>query len=156
LASTYSGSGTYHSAPADNYFQSDVNVGVGGQMLGSIGDRFFVSGTYSNAGTYLNSGGTLSAQNVINSGQLNQTAGYATMLNLSGTGSATVGGAGTSLVSVASFAQGGVSIQNGGTLFARPTAIPHAITDTAGALTISASGLLDINNHDLRLDNTRT
>ena len=53
---------------------------------------------------------------------------------------ATVGGAGTSLVSVASFAQSNVSIQTGGTLFARSAPTPHAIADSIGGLSITGNG----------------
>jgi hypothetical protein len=86
--------------------------------------------------------------------------GQATLANLSGTGSATVGGggSGTALVSVGSFAQGNINIQNGGTLFARSAATPHAVTDTVGSLAISTTGsaILDLNNHDLLINNAAT
>jgi len=42
--------GTYTSDPADNYF-TDVSVGTTGTFVGGAGDRFLVSGDFSNAST---------------------------------------------------------------------------------------------------------
>ncbi len=42
---TYSGSGSYVSDPADNYFQ-DVQVAAGGAFVGGAGDRFLVRGDF--------------------------------------------------------------------------------------------------------------
>jgi hypothetical protein len=152
IAGTYSGTGTYNSDPADNYFLSDVNVGVGGQILGATGDRFFISGTYNNAGAYSNDGGALTGQNVINAGSFNQLAGQATILALSGTGSATVGGgAGTAVVSVSSLSQGSLTVNSGGTLTIRPTG--SRLTNAATNFQISGNGTLDLSNHEL-LTNT--
>jgi hypothetical protein len=152
IAGTYSGSGSYVSDPADNYFLSDVNVSGGGLISGATGDRFFISGTYVNAGTYNNNGGSLSGQNVINTGSFNQLAGQATLLALSGTGATTVGGgAGTALVSVSSLSQGAVTINSGGTLTIRPAG--SRLTNTAANLQINGTGTLDLGNHEL-LTNT--
>jgi hypothetical protein len=151
FASSYSGAGQYISDPADNYFQ-DINVAIGGLVSGATGDRFFINGTYVNAGTYANAGGFLSAQNVINNGSFNQTAGQATTLALSGTGSTTIGGgAAAALVSVASLSQGSVTINSGGTLIIRP-ATPR-LTNAATNLQINGTGTLDLGNHEL-LTNT--
>jgi hypothetical protein len=151
FASTYGGAGQYISDPADNHFQ-DVNVLPGGLISGAAGDRFFINGTYVNAGTYSNNAGSLSAQNVINSGSLNQLAGPATMLALTGTGATTAGGgAGTAYVSVSSMSQSSVTISGGGTLTIRPAA--SRLTNTAVNLQINGTGVLDLSNHEL-LTNT--
>jgi hypothetical protein len=153
IAGTYSGSGSYVSDPADNYFLSDVNVSAGGLVSGATGDRFFISGTYVNAGTYNNNGGSLIGQNIINTGSFNQSAGQATILGLSGTGVTTVGGggAGTALVSVSSLSQGAVTINTGGTLTIRSAA--SRLTNSATNLQINGNGTLDLSNHEL-LTNT--
>jgi hypothetical protein len=152
FASGFSGAGLYFSDPSDNYFQSDVTILSGGQVLGATGDRFFISGTYSNAGTYSNNGGSLAGQNVVNDGSFNQSAGQATILALSGTGSTTVGGgAGTALVSVSSLSQGSVTINSGGTLTIRPAG--SRLTNAATNLQLNGTGTLDLNNHEL-LTNT--
>jgi hypothetical protein len=150
FASSYGGSGLYFSDPADNYFQ-DINVTPGGQVVGATGDHFFIAGTYLNAGTYSNDGGTLAGQNVINQGSFNQLAGTATILALSGTGAATVGGggggAGTAIVSVYSLSQGSVTINSGGTLTIRPASM--RFTNAATNLQLNGTGTLDISNHEL-------
>jgi hypothetical protein len=124
-----------------------MNVMPGGRIVGAAGDRFFVSGTYVNAGTYDNAGGSLSAKDVINSGQFNQTAGQATVNALSGTGSAIVGGAGTALVSVSSLAQSSVTVNSGGNLVVRSA--PQRLTNTVTSLSINGTGNLDLANHEL-------
>jgi autotransporter-associated beta strand protein len=144
---SYSGSGTYNSDPADNYFLGSVNVASGGKILGGIGDNFVMSATYSNAGTYANAGGTLNGHDVVNTGQFNQTAGQATINNLSGNGSAIVGGAGTALVSVASLSQSSVTVNSGGNLVLRSAA--QRLTNSAVNLQINGTGNLDLNNHEL-------
>lgn len=148
FASSYSGSGTYVSDPADNYFQ-DVNVTAGGSISGAAGDRFFVNGTYTNAAgaTYLNAGGTLSAQDVVNHGQFIQSGGVATMRNLTGTGSLTVGGAGTARVTVASIQQSAVMVNGGATLAIATN--PTRLTHNAGSLSIAAGGAFDLGNQNL-------
>jgi T5SS/PEP-CTERM-associated repeat protein len=148
FASSYGGSGLYFSDPADNYFQ-DINVTPGGQVVGATGDHFFIAGTYVNAGTYSNDGGTLAGQNVINQGSFNQLAGAATMLALSGTGAATVGGgaAGTAIASVYSLSQGALTINSGGTLTIRPAGT--RFTNAATNLQINGTGTLDLSNHEL-------
>jgi hypothetical protein len=145
--------GVYTSDPSDNYF-TDIGITSTGLVQGGIGDRFFVSGTFTNAagGTYQNNGGTLAGQNVVNDGSFNQSAGTATMLALSGTGSTTVGGgAGTALVSVSSLSQASLTINSGGTLTIRPAG--SRLTNAATNLQINGNGTLDLANHEL-LTNT--
>src|SRR5205823_2853230 len=62
FASSYSGSGQYLSDPADNFF-IDVNVSAGGLISGAVGDRFFISGTYTNASPPLGATGVLDPAN---------------------------------------------------------------------------------------------
>ncbi len=65
--------GIYISDPADNYF-TGLAVGASGVLQGGVGDRFFVTGSFTNAGQ-INLGGT-SAMVVGNgAGVLTQTAG---------------------------------------------------------------------------------
>ncbi len=186
FAGTYSGSGIYNSDPATNIFQSDINILPGGQVLGGVGDVFTVQGAYTNAGTYQNAGGTLNAQNVVNNGSLNQTAGQATMLALSGTGSLFVGGAGTASASADSLVQQDVTVSTGGVLniglatgLVSPVTISNALTITNNAtvtfvptatastasgvktnfvktLNIGSNGLLDLQNHFVSVNNVAT
>jgi hypothetical protein len=155
IAGTYSGSGSYISDPADNYFVGNASVSAGGLISGGVGDRFFMYGTYSNAGVYNNAGGSLVAQNVVNDGSFTQAGGQASMLALSGAGSTTVGGggggAGTTLASVASLSQGAVTLDHGGTLLIRQA--PLRQTNLATNLQINGTGTLDLSNHEL-LTNT--
>jgi autotransporter-associated beta strand protein len=144
---SYSGSGTYNSDPADNYFLGAVNVASAGKILGGIGDNFVMSATYSNAGIYSNAGGTLSGHDVVNTGQFNQTAGQATINNLSGNGSTIVGGAGTAPVSVASLSQSSLTVNSGGNLVIRSAA--QRLTNSAVSLQINGTGNFDLNNHEL-------
>jgi hypothetical protein len=153
IAGTYSGNGSYISDPADNYFQSDVNIAAGGNLQGAAGDHFFIAGIYTNGGTYLNNGGTLSAHDVANHGTFNQVAGQATLNALSGTGSTLVGGnaAGTAGVSVSSLSQSSLTINSGGTLTIRSAA--QRLTNSVANLQINGSGTLDLTKHEL-LTNT--
>jgi hypothetical protein len=131
----YSGSGTFN--------QSGGNHTVSGTLYISYGSSY--------AGTLALSGGILNAQNVVNQGLFNQTGGIASLLALTGTGDAIIGGSDSATATVSSLSQSSVTVNDHGILTV--TQAPTRVTNSIGTLAIAGSGVLDLNNHNL-LTNT--
>jgi hypothetical protein len=135
-------------------------VGYSGNgTLNQSGGTHTIAGTLvisaspgTSSGTYNQTGGILNAQNVVNNGQLNPTAGQATMQALTGSGALTVGGAGAALLSVNSFVQSSVTVNNSGLL--QVNQATQRTTNSASLLTITGSGVVNLNNHNLLVANT--
>lgn len=100
--------------------------------------------------------GSYTTNSATNNGSLTVGRGTASLGTLTGpAGTLTVGGSsGTALATVTKFDQGAIVIGGGGTL--RVAAGTPTVTNTAGSLTISGSGTLDLTNHYLLVNATNT
>lgn len=145
-------------------FVSAANVYLGGDAAGpgGTGALALVGGTTTISGTFrayntaygtnvtgvTMSAGSLAAATFVNDAPFRQTGGSATFGPVSGTGSFVVGG-GTAgaLLSLARFAQASLSVGSGGLV--RVLADPQNIYTNTAAVTLTGTGTLDLNNHDL-------
>jgi hypothetical protein len=122
-------------------------------VAGSLGIR----GIPGSSGTVNLSGGSLTAGATFHNGTFIQTGGVASLGVISGTGVLSVGNAAGTVaaaMNVTRFVQNSVAISNNGTIAVTPAAT--RVTNTTTALTITGTGLLNLGNHALLVDNTAT
>jgi hypothetical protein len=152
-----------------------LNPGAGGTVAQS-GGRFVITGPeyvgYSGRGTLNQSGGThttslldiaafagssgtvnlsggvLTAGSTLINGTFKHTGGNATLGPVTGSGSASIGGAGaTALASVASISLPSLTLASNGTMVI--LSATNRLTNSVTSLTMNGNGTLDLSNHEL-------
>lgn len=137
-----------------NYFLSAGTLNAGSTSISANGSYLQTGGSASlgplliQKGTATLGGGTLLAGATTNNAAFVQTAGSATLGPVSGNGSISLGGgSGVATLNVTNFAQSSVNITDGGALHVIADPLNH-YTNTA-AVSLTGSGALDLNNHNL-------
>ena len=122
----------------------------------SVSGTMTISSSPGGAGIYNQSGGVLTAGQMVNNGKYILSGGAAVLGSLTGSGTTLVDGLGitTPTLAVGRFAQTAVTIGQGSTLTV--TEATPRVTNSVKTLTINPTGLLDLQNHFLTVDNTTT
>ena len=138
----YSGN-AYISDPSTNIFQANVTVVAGGQMTGSTGDQYYMSGgTFANLGTYTNTGFLQSSDPTTNSGIFVQggTQNWSpgtTFTNTAGTATFQSDAGSASAYNLS------INVTGGSVVLASP--------QHWAALTVSGGGFVDVANNQILL-----
>ncbi len=116
-------------------------------------DQIYI-GFFGSGGVLFMSGGSLTASETVNNGSIDQSGGAAAYGAVSGTGSLSVGTAGSSnpiaYATVTSISQGGVTVDNRGDLTILNNTAKTG--NVINSLTISGNGVMDITNNHFFID----